>query len=285
MIGRWIEEEQCRGNYSLQVSNISDDWGCLGLAGPRSREILSALVADDMSDEAFPFLHVRCVSVAGVPTRVIRISSTGELGWELYAPPDSLAKIYDAIVASGLVGDFGTYALNSLRVEKGFRAWGTDMTVDANPYEAGLDDFVRLDKATEFIGREALRSIKADGLRRRLVMLTVDADDADAVGNEAVWYGDRVVGHTTSGAYGATVSRSLALAYVPTELSQPGTEVHVELVGDRRPAVVEKVAPVKVEAVRVSERPEKDAVAEATLRYDKIHLLFNTPSETDGKQA
>lgn len=255
----------------MEVLNVTDDWGCLSLAGPWSRDILSPLVSDDLSDEAFPFLHSRCMSVAGVPTRAIRISYTGELGWELYAPTDGLGSIYDAIVESGRAGDFGAYALNSLRIEKGFRAWGSEMTVDSDPYEAGLGGFVRLDKATEFVGRKALRRIRAEGPRRRLVVLAVDADDADAVGNESVWYGDRVVGQTTSGAYGATVGRSLAFAYVPTELTEPGTEVSVELVGDRRPAVVEKGAPVKVEAVRAKKRRENDAVAAATLRYDTIY--------------
>jgi len=268
---RWIEDEQWRGNYDVEVLNVTDDWGCLSLAGPWSRDILSPLVSDDLSDEAFPFLHSRCMSVAGVPTRAIRISYTGELGWELYAPTDGLGSIYDAIVESGRAGDFGAYALNSLRIEKGFRAWGSEMTVDSDPYEAGLGGFVRLDKATEFVGRKALRRIRAEGPRRRLVVLAVDADDADAVGNESVWYGDRVVGQTTSGAYGATVGRSLAFAYVPTELTEPGTEVSVELVGDRRPAVVEKGAPVKVEAVRAKKRRENDAVAAATLRYDTIY--------------
>ena len=269
---RWIEEEQRRGNYDdVDVLNVTDDWGCLGVAGPCSRDILSTLVADDLSHEAFPFLHSRSMTVAGVPTRAIRVSCTGELGWELYAPPDGLGNIYDAIIASGLAGDFGAFSLNSLRIEKGFRAWGSDVTVDTDPYEAGLDGFVRPDKATEFVGRQALRRIRADGPRRRLVVLTVDTDDVDAVGNETVWYGDRVVGHTTSGAYGAAAGRSLAFAYLPTELTQSGTKVYVELVGDRRPAVVEKGPPVEVEAFRAKKRGQKDTTANATLQYDKIY--------------
>jgi len=272
LVRRWIEEEQWRGNYDdVEVLNVTDDWDCLGLAGPWSRDILSPLVADDMSDEAFPRLHSRCMSVAGVPTRAIRISSTGELGWELYAAPDHLQSIYDAVMESGRAGDFGAYALNSLRIEKGLPAWGSEMTVDTDPYEAGLGGFVRLDK--EFVGREAVRRIRAAGCLRRLVLLTVDTDDVDAVGNEAVWYGDRVVGHTTSGTYGATVERSLAFAYLPTELTQPGTQVHVDLMGERRPAVVENGAPVEAEASRAKERREKDAVANATLRYDTTYHI------------
>jgi len=255
------------------VLNVTDDWGCLGIAGPLSRDILSPLVDDDLSDNAFPFLHCRRMTVAGVPARVVRISYTGELGWEMYAPSDRLGDIYDALVRSGQAGDFGAFALNSLRIEKGFRSWGSDMSADTDPFEAGLGGFVRLDKATEFVGRDAVRRIRAEGARRQLVMLTVDSDDVDAVGNESVWYGDRVVGHTTSGAFGATVNRSLALAYVPIELTSPGTEVSVELVSNRYRAVVEKEAPVKVEAVRVKERRQKDEVASATLKYDTAYYV------------
>jgi len=147
------------------------------------------------------------------------------------------------------------------------------MSLDTDPFEAGLEGYVRLDKEMEFIGREALRRIRAEGPRRRLVMLTVDTDNVDAVGNESVWFGDRVIGHTTSGAYGATVGRSLALAYLPTELTQPGTEVRVELLGDRHRAVVETGPPVTVEALRAKERGQKDAAADTTLRYDTIYTV------------
>ena len=272
---RWIEEEQWRGNYNVEVLNVTDDWGCLGLAGPLSRQILSSLVNDDISCQVFPHLHCRRMNVAGVPTRAIRTSYTGELGWELYAPPDGLVRIYDAVMAPGLAGDFGTYALNALRIEKGYRSWGSEMSVDTDPYEAGLGELVRLDKATEFVGQTALRRIVADGPRRRLVVLSVDVDDVDAVGYESVWYGERVVGHTTSGAYCPSVKRSLAFAYVPTELTSPGTEVHVELMGERRSAVVEKGAPVRTDVDRTKEL--NDRVAADTLRYDTIYYTKLPP--------
>ena len=275
---RWIEEARWRGNYDVEVLNVTDDWGCLGLVGPLSRQILSSLVDDDdVSSEAFPHLHCRRMTVAGVPSLAVRTSYTGELGWELYAAPDDLGRIYDAVMASGLAADFGAYALNALRVEKGVGAWGSEMSVDTDPYEAGLGRFVRLDKPTEFVGRAALRRIAADGPRRRLVVLAVDVDDADAAGHESVWYGDRVVGRTTSGAYGPNVRRSLALAYVPTELASPGTEVHVELLGERRSAVVQSGAPVKTEVERAKEGQLNDEIAAATLRYDTIYYTRLPP--------
>ena len=255
----------------MEVSNVTDDWGCLGLAGPLSRRVLSSLVDDDLScsDAAFPHLHCRRMSVAGVAVRAVRTSYTGELGWELYVPPDGLVRVYDALTASGDVADFGAYALDALRIEKGLRAWGREMSVDTDAYEAGLGDVVRLDK--EFVGREALTRLAAEGARRRLVLLAVDADDVDAAGYESVWYGERVVGHTTSGAYGATAERSLAFAFVPPELAPPGTEMHVELLGERRAAVVLDRAPVKTDVERVHERQLMDEVAAATLRYDTIY--------------
>jgi len=264
IIIRWLEEEARRGSYDVTIANETDTLGCLGLAGPSSRQVLGPLIddlgSDDLSDYHWPFLHARRVTIAGIPTTAVRISYTGELGWELYARLDHLPALYDALV--GLpkptvtpVIDFGTYALNALRLEKGFRAWGSEMNVDVNPFEAGLDAFIRIDKG-DFIGREAARRARADGQRRRLVTLSI-ADSGpdqpravDPNGNEAVWYGCRVVGNTTSGAYCPTVGRSLAFAYLPSELTAPGTEVRVELLGEQRRAVVEKGSLVKVDSVR-----------------------------------
>jgi dimethylglycine dehydrogenase len=263
-----MEEEARRGSYDVTISNETDLWGCLGLAGPASRDVLGPLIGNSTSgageqlllNDRWPFLHARRVTVAGVDAYAVRISYTGELGWELYAHRDDLPTIYDALVAYRAsvapVVDFGTYAMNALRMEKGFRAWGSEMNVDVDPFEAGLDPFIRLDKPADFIGRDAARRLRANGQRRRLAMLYLAdsgaeiEDFADPNGNETVWFGDRVVGNTTSGAYGPTVGRSLAFAYLPTELTLPGTEVHIELIGQRRLAVVEPGPSVMVESAR-----------------------------------
>ena len=259
---RWIEEARRRdGGYAVDVDNVTERWACVGIAGPASRRVLQRVTETDLSPAAFRFLDARVIKIAGVKTRALRISYTGELGWELYTPAEDLPIVYEALLDAGaadgddVFGDFGTYAMNSLRLEKGFRAWGAEMNVDTDPLEAGLGAFVRLDKAADFVGKTALRRIKRDGgPKRRLVLLTVDAADVDAVGNETVWSGERVVGNTTSGAYGYTVDRSLAFAYLPVELATPGTRVDVELMGDRRPAVVERGAPVKIDSVRERQR-------------------------------
>jgi len=255
-----MEEKAREWNSDITITNTTEDWAGLGLAGPRSRDILSKLTDTDLSNESFPFLHHRHMTVAGIPVRCLRISYTGELGWEMYIPRKQVKTVYDALLEAGEefgVGDFGTYALNSMRLEKGFRMWGNEMTTDNNPLEAGLGFFVKMKKEANFIGKEGLQKIKDAGLKRHLVFLFVDADDVDAEGNETIWHEDKVVGMTTSGSYGYTVNKSIAMAYVPPELKAPGTQLEVELLGKRCLATVQKGAPVMIESMR--NRPQAKA--------------------------
>uniref|UniRef100_A0A8C4KW95 Dimethylglycine dehydrogenase, mitochondrial n=1 Tax=Equus asinus TaxID=9793 RepID=A0A8C4KW95_EQUAS len=164
-----------------------------------------------------------------------------ELGWELYHRREDSAALYDVIMNAGQeegIDNFGTYALNALRLEKAFRAWGSEMNCDTNPLEAGLEYFVKLNKPADFIGKQALKQIKAEGLKRRLVCLTLATDDVDPEGNESIWYDGKVVGNTTSGSYSYSIQRSLAFAYVPVELGKVGQQVEVELLGKNYPAVI-----------------------------------------------
>uniref|UniRef100_A0A2K5HWP2 Dimethylglycine dehydrogenase n=1 Tax=Colobus angolensis palliatus TaxID=336983 RepID=A0A2K5HWP2_COLAP len=164
-----------------------------------------------------------------------------ELGWELYHRREDSVALYDAIMNAGQeeeIDNFGTYAMNALRLEKAFRAWGSEMNCDTNPLEAGLEYFVKLSKPADFIGKQALKQIKAKGLKRRLVCLTLATDDVDPEGNESIWYNGKVVGNTTSGSYSYSIQKSLAFAYVPVELSEVGQQVKVELLGKNYPAVV-----------------------------------------------
>nr|XP_044633082.1 dimethylglycine dehydrogenase, mitochondrial [Equus asinus] len=166
---------------------------------------------------------------------------SGELGWELYHRREDSAALYDVIMNAGQeegIDNFGTYALNALRLEKAFRAWGSEMNCDTNPLEAGLEYFVKLNKPADFIGKQALKQIKAEGLKRRLVCLTLATDDVDPEGNESIWYDGKVVGNTTSGSYSYSIQRSLAFAYVPVELGKVGQQVEVELLGKNYPAVI-----------------------------------------------
>jgi len=204
-------------------------------------------------------------SLGGIPCSATRISYTGELGWEIYCRFEDAAPIYLALKEAGEqfggLRDFGAYAMNSMRLEKGFRGWGAEMNVDTNPLEAGLGPFVKLNKKADFIGKQALQEIKSRGLSRRLVMMEVDAkpEGPDCDGNETIRFHGEVVGNTTSGAFGYQVGKSICFAYLPMHLTEVGQEVEVELLGDARKARVLEDAPVLIEVMRT--RSKDGAVA------------------------
>jgi len=225
---------------SVTIENVTTRWGVLILAGPRAREVLARVTDTDVSNAAFPWLSARELVVASVPVRALRINFVGELGWELHHPMECQIGLYEAIKRVGEdVGlvDFGLRAMDSLRLEKAYRAWGADINTEVTPLEAGLERFVAFDKG-DFIGRDALLRQRQEGVRRRLATLEVDVLDADCWGNEAIWAGDRVVGITTSGGYAHWLGRSLAVAYIDAGLATPGTRLTVEILGERCPAVV-----------------------------------------------
>ena len=210
------------------------------LAGPRSRELLARLTDQDLSGAAFPFFHIRAMDIARVPALVARVSFTGELGFEIYVDAAYELTLYDALVAAGAdlgLVHFGGRALNSLRLEKSFGAWLREYTPDYTPFEAGLERFLDLAKG-DFIGREAALHQQGEPPSQRLVTLVVEAADADAYGDEPVLAEGRVVGFTTSGGYGHTVEKSIALAYLEPAYAAPEAELEVTILGDDRPARV-----------------------------------------------
>jgi len=214
----------------------------LSVAGPKARELLSRVVEQDLSSEAFPFLSIARMSVGMAPAIVGRISFTGELGYEIYVEPQYLLHLYETLRRAGAdlgLRLFGSRALSALRLEKSFGAWAREFTPDWNAFEAGLGRFVHLgnDKG-DFIGRAAATEQKAAGAKRRLVTLTVDTKDIDAIGDEPVWHNGEIVGVTTSGGYGHRVQRSIALAYVPTPLARDGERFEVVVLGEKYPATL-----------------------------------------------
>jgi glycine cleavage system aminomethyltransferase T len=225
---------------SVLVEDVTERYGVLTLAGPRSRELLSAITDADVAREAFPFFRCRELEVGPVPVRALRVSFVGELGYELHHPVEVQRPLYELVREAGeplgLV-DFGYRALESLRLEKAYRLWGSDMSADWTPLEAGLERFVRFDKG-EFIGREALLRQRERGFERLLSCLVVDADDMDPHGYEPVRSGGEIVGYVASGGYGHTVRAPIAFSYLPIELAVIGTELEVELLGEQRPARV-----------------------------------------------
>nr|XP_042117567.1 dimethylglycine dehydrogenase, mitochondrial isoform X2 [Peromyscus maniculatus bairdii] len=159
---RWIEEAAVRGGYNVEIRNITDDLGVLGVAGPYARCVLQKLTSEDLSDDVFKFLQTKTLKMSDIPVTAIRISYTGELGWELYHRREDSAALYELIMNAGQeegIDNFGTYALNALRLEKAFRAWGSEMNCDTNPLEAGLEYFVKLNKSPSTLSMKPERTI------------------------------------------------------------------------------------------------------------------------------
>lgn len=232
---RWFKAH--RPGLDVQIESLVEDWAGFNLAGPKAREVLAAMADSDISNEGFPFMTGRWMQVGGVDCYVLRVSYTGELGYEIYAKEADQEALYNAILNAGephglrLVGGL---ALNSLRLEKGYPSWGLELTSDYTPYEAGLGMFVKLDKG-EFTGREALRIAK-ENPPNRLRLFEIDVDDADTFGGEPLYCGDTIVGEVTSGSYGHVTGKSLALVYVQSKFDRAEARFRVEIIGEMRPA-------------------------------------------------
>ncbi|MBU6313108.1 MAG: FAD-dependent oxidoreductase [Actinomycetales bacterium] len=224
---RWFDEHMVDG---VTIDNLSGKWLGFALSGPRSREIAEAVIGESL--EGFRFMDARFFG----DILVARMSLAGELGYELTVPADQQAALWRRLAELG-VKPVGDRAIDSLRIEKGFGIWSTEFTQAYTPGETGLDRFIDWDKP-DFIGRDAALAERAAGPKRRLVTLDLADSDADAVGDEPVWVGDRVVGVTTSGSYGHHVQSSLALALVDAEVVASGVPVEVSVIGERRPATV-----------------------------------------------
>ena len=225
---------------NVTVRDITSMYGCLTLSGPNSREVLQLACDEDVSNDAFPFMTMKKLHIGYAPVISLRISYIGELGWELYHPIESQRNIYEVITR--IRNDFslihyGYRALDSLRLEKGYRLWGVDMTGQDTPLEAGLDQFVNLEKG-DFIGRDALLRQKENGITRSLACLTVDDGKVVPYGWESVLHKDRLLGYVTSGEFGHCVNKSIFLAYLPIEYCEPGTKLEVEVLGERHSATV-----------------------------------------------
>ncbi len=229
----WLVQHRREGE-DVEIADVTDDYGALLVSGPRARELLAKLTDADLGNAAFPWMSAREIEVADVPVRALRVSYAGELGWELHHPMVLMDGLYDALMAAGEeygVADFGLYALNALRMEKAYKAWGLELTTELTPVEGGVERFVDLDSA--FIGREAVAARARGSVESRIVYLSVDAVDADARGNEPVYAAGRLVGLTTSGAWGYAVGRSLAFAFVEANFAAPGAELEIAVLGRR----------------------------------------------------
>jgi dimethylglycine dehydrogenase len=248
--GKQVEED-------VTISNVTDEYGVLVLAGPRSRDLLATITDADLDDDHFPWLTGKEIVVADVHVRALRINYVGELGWELHMPMAQLERVYDAVWAAGEpfgIADFGVYAVNSLRMEKAYAGWGAELTNEITMMEAGMERFVKFDKG-DFVGREALVRRTQEQLITKMVYVEVDADDADVRGGEPAFAGENIIGVATSGGYGHTVGKSLAFIYVEPQYAAPGSTFDVEILGHRCPAKVlaEPVYDPKNERLRCSD--------------------------------
>jgi 4-methylaminobutanoate oxidase (formaldehyde-forming) len=251
-------------NLDVVIEDVTSQYACIGLWGPRARTILQRVTKSNVSNEAFPYMTAQNISVGDVPTLAVRVTYVGERGWEFYCPMEYGQRLWDVLWQAGQEDGIvagGYRAIDSLRLEKGYRYWSADITPDYTPFEAGMGFAVRLDKPG-FIGRDALVKQKAEGIKRKLCCLSLADKNAIALGNEPVrckasrissnsdvtesvrrddlQSENKIVGWITSGGFGYSVGKSIAYAYLPIEHSAIGTVLDVELFGERIAAMVER---------------------------------------------
>ncbi len=212
----WIRDH-IASDMDAELVDVTEEFGTLSLMGPRSRDVLQAICTEDCSNTAFPFGHMRIVTIAGHPVRALRVTYVGELGWELHMPLAATGDVFDALMAAG--GKFGIRpvgyrALESLRLEKGYRAWGSDITPNDSPFEAGLGWAVKLRTDLSFLGREASEKGANEVPRKLLATFTVDDPDVVLLGRETILRDGKFAGYLTSGGFGYTIGKPIGYGYV-----------------------------------------------------------------------
>lgn len=228
------------GDGAVQVHETTAGTCGIGLWGPLARQVLQPLSTTDFSHAGMGYFRARRAYVGNVPVIALRLSTVGELGWELYTTADLGRRLWDTLWEAGQphgVIAAGREAVSSMRLEKGYRSWGADVTAEHDPFEAGLGFAVRMDKGY-FLGRDALRGRSEATVSRKLTCLTVDDPQAVVLGKEPVYAEGRPTGYVTSAAYGYTVGKNIAYAWLPVEYTRPGTPVEIEYFGAKVPAVV-----------------------------------------------
>ena len=234
----WLNRYR-RDSERISIDNVSTQFGVLALQGPRARDILSETTATPLDNAAFPWLRAQSIEVAGVPTRALRLSYSGELGWELHMPISELATVYNALRSAGEpygVENYGSFAMNSMRLEKMFKA-ASELTTEVTLPEAGVMRFAKTGKS-EFIGREPTLASSKGMIPWVCAYLRVECEDADCHGSEAVFANGQCIGAVSSGGFGHRTQQSLAFAYIKPEYARPDAELEVMVLGERRPAQV-----------------------------------------------
>jgi len=236
----WLDKQVRELNYDqVEIVDITKELACFGIWGPASRVILQSLTDADLSNDGFAFMNSKEITVAGVALRATRITYVGELGWELYIPRDNALKVWLEIITAGKSHGLrvcGYRAIESLRLEKGYRAWAGEINSETNPYEAGLG-FAVSTKKDNFIGKAALDKVK-DKLSRKLMAIVFDDIKQVAMGNEPIFINNQVVGRVKSAGQGYTINKAIAYAYLPVEHANVGSEIEVEMFGIKSKATI-----------------------------------------------
>ena len=231
----WIESN-IRKDGLVNVRDVTSSRAVINICGPKARDVLASVVEEDVSNAAFPFATAREITVGAAPVLAIRIGYVGELGWELHIPTEYAEHVYETLWAAGVqygIADVGYRAIDSLRMEKGYLYWSSDITPDYNPYEAGLGFRVSMKKG-DFIGREALEKVKAEGVKRKLCTFTLEKP-ASVFGGEAVLRNGKVLSVTSSGNFGHTIGKPIVYAYLPIEETEH-VDFEIEAFGEVYPA-------------------------------------------------
>ena len=230
----WLRDQARATGAQVRIADVTGQYSCFALWGPRSRDVLRSLTPQDLSNKAFPFMSMRETTVGDVPVRALRVTFVGELGWELYCSSEYGAALWRTLWEAGEehgITACGYRAIDSMRLEKGYRVWGSDLTPETTPDEAGLGFCVRLDKPGGFLGRDALVAARDRGTMRTLCALVLADPHSVVLGNEPVRLGGQIVGRVTSGGFGYTLGSSIAYAYLPVEYAVPDTEVDIDIFG------------------------------------------------------
>ena len=221
---------------NISVTDNTNSISTLIVTGPKSRDLLEKIGTN--ADLYLPWLSHQKAKVCGQPCHLMRVSFAGELGWEIHTKVENISKLYKEITEAG-AKPFGMWALNSLRIEKGYRAWKGDLSTDYSLQEAGLSRFIQFDKEENFLGKAALEIERQHGIKKQFVTLIVSAGECDAPYMSTLWKNGQIVGETTSGAWGYRTNSSIALGMIRSDLASAGTEIEVEIFGDRHNAVVQ----------------------------------------------
>jgi dimethylglycine dehydrogenase len=234
---RWFDQHAV--GRQVSVRTVTADRAVLGVMGPQSRALLQSLSADDFSSTGFPFMTTREVSIGPARCLAMRLSYAGELGWELHCSMDALTVLYGTLVDAGKgfgLTLVGSRAMGQLRLEKGYRSWGAELTPEVPPRAAGLERFCSSQKY--YVGRPAVDAARSADPGNCLATVVVDTEDTDCWGSEPIYHNGGLIGYVTSGGYGWRAGRSLAIGWIPFDTAVPGTMLEVEILGVRRNASV-----------------------------------------------